>query len=102
MATTNDEDSNELKNNPRFNKMLEDFHYFATRAPNPLIPCVFISQLFETTLERTYSDTYRSIANSDDPQSTICAAQHILKCRQLSQEIIQQLKAAIRDLHLER
>lgn len=101
MRKSNDENSSELENNPRFNEMLEAFFYFATKAPNPIVPCAFLSQLVETTLERTYHEIYNSIAETDSPQSTICAAQHVLKCKELTKEIIQQLAAAARDLHLE-
>lgn len=89
----------ELQENLKFQRMLHDFEHFAKKSSDPFAPCGFLHKLLDAALDRAYSEAYNAIGDAQDPHPFICAATHIKKCKELSREMVDQLSAAMGDMH---
>lgn len=83
----------------RFDRMIADFEHFSNKAVDPFAPCGFLNKLIENTLNRAYDITYTKIGKAKEPEPFVCASLHLKKCMELHQEIIDQLSAAMGDIH---
>lgn len=93
------EEKNEDKEErERFNRMLEDFEHFVSNTSDYFGAAGFLHKMFDKVLERAYQDAYECIAKAKDPDPYICAATHLKECKDISDDIRENVSAAIGDM----